>query len=351
MPLTLVSLTVTMKRVMKQHFLLAMSLGVSWNAIAHAQDLGNFRVAELGRCMLENGTAIDPCRMGFRTFGRLNTDGTNVVLFPMWFGGKTSELASKIGAGYLLDSTKYYIIAIDPFGNGSPSNTKTPQGGFPLFTIGDLVRVAYRLLTEELHLSRLHAVVGISMGAMQAFQWAVSYPDFAERIVPIAGSPQVTSYDMLLWETVIRAIDASQECRSCDPVRVFAPLIYLLLQTPEYRVRETPPEQFPSFLKTILDGERQDYRPEDLKSQMRAKLKHDVARPFGGNLEAAAKRVKASMLIVVAAGDHIQRPEPAREFARLTASRLVELQSDCGHLSTDCDAKRLAAEVNIFLGR
>jgi len=132
---------------------------------------------------------------------------------------------------------------------------------------------------------------------------------------------------------------------------VLAPLIYLVLQTPEYRVRETPPEQFPNFLKSILDSERADYRPEDLKSQMRAKLKHDVAKSFDGDLEAAASHVKARMLIVVAATDHIQRPEPAQEFARLTASRLVELQSECGHLSTDCDAKRLATEVNLFLSR
>jgi hypothetical protein len=49
--------------------------------------------------------------------------------------------------------------------------------------------------------------------------------------------------------TVIRAIAASQDCKTCDPVRVFAPLIYLVLQTPEYRVRETRRDQFPQFSK------------------------------------------------------------------------------------------------------
>ena len=189
------------------------------------------------------------------------------------------------------------------------------------------------------------------MGGMQAFDWAVSYPEFSKKVVAIAGSPQVTSYDMLLWETVIRAIEVSQECKTCDPVRVYAPLVYLFLNTPAYRVRETPRAQFSQFLKSILDDERKDYRPEDLKSQMRAKLTHDVSRAFGGSLEAAAKRVKAEMLIVVATSDHIQNPEPARKFAQLTASRLVELQSDCGHFATNCEAERLANEVNAFLGR
>jgi len=204
----------------KTRSLFAMALCVAWAAIAQAQDLGDFHVAELGKCVLESGAAIDPYRLGFRTFGRLNNDHTNAILFPMWFGGKTSELSSKVSAGNLLDPTKYYIIAVDPFGNGvssSPSNTKVSQSGFPLFTIRDLVSVEHRLLTEVLHVEHPHAVVGISMGGMQAFQWAVSYPDFATKIVAIAGSPRVTSYDMLLGETVIQAIDASQECKTCDP--------------------------------------------------------------------------------------------------------------------------------------
>ena len=130
----------------KSPFLLGLALSISWHSPAGAQPLGDFRLAELGRCTLDNGATIQPCRMGYRTFGRLNTERSNAVLFPMWFGGKTSELPAKVGAGNLLDPTRYYIIAIDPFGNGvssSPSNTKNPRGGFPLFTIGDLVRAEY----------------------------------------------------------------------------------------------------------------------------------------------------------------------------------------------------------------
>src|SRR5262249_14725584 len=152
---------------------------------------------------------------------------------------------------------------------------------FPRFTIRDMVRAQHRLMTEVLGLEHVYAIVGQSMGGMQAFEWAVSYPDFATKVVTIVGSPQVTSYDLLLWETVIRAIDVSQQCKTCDPVMIFTPLMELVARTPEYRVRQTSPGQFPDFLKSILDEDRQDYRPEDLKSQIRAKMQHDVAMPFG----------------------------------------------------------------------
>jgi homoserine O-acetyltransferase/O-succinyltransferase len=73
--------------------------------------------------------------------------------------------------------------------------------------------------------------------------------------------------------------------------------------------------------------------------------------PLRNPAQQAAKRLKAQMLIIVSTNDHIQRPETAREFARLVAARIVELHSDCGHLATDCEAGRVADEVNTFLGR
>lgn len=341
--------------ILGRRFLFQFVLLCIFSSVVVAQRQEELRVADMGRCVLENGQAIEPCKIGFRTFGSLNAERKNAVLVPMWFTGKTEQLQPKVGPGKLFDSTKYYIIAVDPFGNGvssSPSNSENQPGNrFPRFTIRDMVRAQHRLLNEVLGLAHLHAIVGISMGGMQAFEWAVSYPDFADKVVSIVGSPQVTSYDLLLWEAVIRAIEVSQKCADCDPVGVYAPLIYLVLQTPEYRVKETSREEFPRFLKSITDEERQDFRPEDLKSQMRAKMAHDVASTFGDSLEQAAKRVKAEVLIIVSANDHIQRPESAAEFARLIAARIVKLNSDCGHLANDCEAELIAKEVNIFLAR
>src|SRR5256884_4573853 len=65
----------------------------------------------------------------------------------------------------------------------------------------------YRLATEVLHLSHLRALMGLSMGGMQAFEWGVAYPDFMDLLIPMVGSPQSTSYDKLLWRAQIDAME------------------------------------------------------------------------------------------------------------------------------------------------
>src|ERR687884_163005 len=81
-----------------------------------------------------------------------------------------------------------FLVLTELFGNGrssSPSNTPEPFHGprFPVTTIRDNVDAVHRLLTQELHVNHLRAVIGFSMGAEQAFQWAVSHPAFMDAIV------------------------------------------------------------------------------------------------------------------------------------------------------------------------
>jgi homoserine acetyltransferase len=78
---------------------------------------------------------------------------------------------------------------------------------FPEFTIRDMVESEYRLATGVLGLTHVRAVVGVSMGGMQAFEWAVAHPDFIDVVIPMMGSPQSTSYDKLLWTSQIDALE------------------------------------------------------------------------------------------------------------------------------------------------
>ena len=94
---------------------------------------GEMQYADLGECPLEGGQTIRDCRVGFRTFGALNAEKSNAVLFATWLSGTTGDLAALgyIGPGKMADSSKYFIIAVDAFGNGvssSPSNSKGQPG-------------------------------------------------------------------------------------------------------------------------------------------------------------------------------------------------------------------------------
>src|SRR5947209_8399076 len=70
------------------------------------------QIGSIGDFKLENGAVIKDCKIGYRTFGTLNAQRSNAVLFPTWFTGTTKELIGQIGPGKIVDSSSYYVVAI-----------------------------------------------------------------------------------------------------------------------------------------------------------------------------------------------------------------------------------------------
>ncbi|MGH9799965.1 MAG: alpha/beta fold hydrolase, partial [Blastocatellia bacterium] len=213
------------------------------------------KFAELGDFKLEDGEAIQDCKLGYRTFGALNAEKSNAILFPTWFGRKSEQLAGNFGKSKMVDDSRYFIIAVDAIGNGvssSPSNSRKQSGEqFPRFTIRDMVNAEHQLVTQTLGIKKLRAVMGISMGGMQTFEWMVAYPEMMERAVPIVGTTYQTAFDLLLWSTELRAIeearklDTSENAGAAMVARIHA----LALFSPAYRNSVTPPKEFQAFVK------------------------------------------------------------------------------------------------------
>jgi len=310
------------------------------------------QIADLGECQLESGEVIQDCRIGYRAVGTIDADSGNVVLFPTWFGGTSEQILGLLGADGMIDTSEFFVIVVDAFGNGvssSPSNAVGHRdAAFPAVTIRDMVRHQHRLLTENLGLSHLKAVVGISMGGMQAFEWAVSYPEFAEKIVPIVGSPRLAVYDVVLWETDRRILEWFLDCR-CQPPAAVRQGLFFLMQGPDFHARVSPHDTLPRARTSLEAAALRVERAYNLRSQLRAMIAHDVAAPFGGSLERAAARVRAGLLVVVGLTDHVVTPGPALEFARLVDARTLELGSDCGHQAPSCQADVFNPAVQEFL--
>ncbi|HVZ83062.1 MAG TPA: alpha/beta fold hydrolase [Terracidiphilus sp.] len=317
---------------------------------------GALQFAELGVCKLVSGQQIEHCRLGYRTLGTLNAERSNAVLFPSWFSGTSDQLRSAVGPQGLVDPAKDFVILVDALGNGvssSPSNSETQHGpDFPAITMQDMVNSEYRLATETLHLKHLHAVMGISMGGQQTFEWIADYPDFMDVAIPMVGSPRPSSFDELIYHADADAIRRDPDFHggrytTPPPMAVAEAILQMQLTSPANYVATHPLDKFPGEWARIRDKGILPFDANDWLAQLSAVMGLDIAH--GGSMEEAAKRVKAKLLVVNAAQDHLVNPKPALDFAALAGAKTFILQSDCGHISTACESAALGEQTRAFL--
>lgn len=314
---------------------------------------GEQQFADLGQCKVESGETIQNCRIGYRTWGKLNAEQSNIVVLLTWFTGTSEQQAGSVGADKYVDPAHYYVVAIDALANGvssSPSNSKAqPRMKFPQITIADMVESQHRLLTETLKLKHIRAVLGGSMGGMQAFQWAVQYPDYMDAVISIVGTTQMTAHDLLLWRAEKNAILENKNFNDGDYkagllIPSVADIHHLELTTPDRINDDTLPKNFPTAAEKIEASETMD--PCDRLRQLDAMMTHDISMRFNGQMSGAAKAVKAHMLIIVSNSDHMVNPHPAMVFAELLLNVPMQLDSTCGHLAPGCREEQVVPAVH-----
>ena len=170
------------------------------------------RLLPLTNFTLESGAVLPTAVVAYATFGTLSAARDNAILLPSWYGSDHHGYDFLIGEGKALDPAKYFLVATEMFGNGfssSPNNTVAPMSGpdFPAIAIRDNVEASRRVL-EHLGVRHLRAVVGFSMGAEQAFQWAVSHPDFMDGVAPWCGTAKTYPHGVVRLESAIKALTA-----------------------------------------------------------------------------------------------------------------------------------------------
>ncbi len=173
----------------------------------------DYEIYDLGDVRLQRGATIRNCKLAYKTFGQLNAEKNNVIVYPTWYSGQHYDNEWLVGRGRALDPDKYFIIIPNMFGNGlssSPSNTPEPYNAarFPQVTAFDNVVQQHRLVTEKFGVSKIRLVTGWSMGGLQTFHWGALFPDMVERIAPFCGSAKCSRHNFVFLEGVKAALTA-----------------------------------------------------------------------------------------------------------------------------------------------
>ncbi|EFJ34594.1 hypothetical protein SELMODRAFT_406061 [Selaginella moellendorffii] len=179
----------------------------------------SYKLFSLGDFSLCEGATLRDAKLAYKTYGSLNAQGDNAIVYPTWFSGRHWDNEWLIGSDMGLDPSKYFIIVPNMLGNGlstSPSNSAPPydKARFPNVRVQDNVRAQHKLVTEEFGIQTLKLVLGWSMGAGQTFQWAVSYPKMVERILPFCGSARTSPHNQVFLEGVKAALASDDAFQS-----------------------------------------------------------------------------------------------------------------------------------------
>jgi homoserine O-acetyltransferase len=166
---------------------------------------------DLGDVVLQRGSVLRNARLTYKTFGKLNSERTNIIVYPTSFGAQHPDIEWLIGPGKALDPGKYFIVIPNMFGNGlssSPSDCGDAEARrrFPRITMYDNVVLQHRLLKERFDAQKIALVAGFSMGGQQTFHWGALFPDMVERIAPITSSAKTAQHNLVFLEGVKAAL-------------------------------------------------------------------------------------------------------------------------------------------------
>ncbi len=321
----------------------------------------------------EGGATLPVARIVYGTYGKLNADKSNAILLPSHYMANYRGYTWLMGPGKALDPNKLFLVCSELFGNGSsssPSNTPEPFHGprFPVMTIRDNVEAVHQLLTKELGITHLKAVVGFSMGAQQAFQWVVSYPDFMDRAVATSGTAKTYPHGIVRLEGQIAALTADPSFNGGDytspptkGLEAFGMVWAGWLYSQEWWRRElwkgtaqpgTTFEQYSASFKRRFAADANDYI-----LQARTWEKHDIGTTpgFNGDVEKALKSIKVPFLYMPSETDLYFPVGDARyEAPFIPKGTLMPIPSLWGHTagaaSNPADGKFLNENIMKFLG-
>jgi homoserine O-acetyltransferase len=357
---------------------------------------------------LQSGASVRDYTLAYETYGTLNADRSNAVLVchalnashhvaGVYEGQDKSEgwWDNMIGPGKPVDTNHFFVIGVNNLGScfGStgpmhthPDTSKVYGADFPVVTVEDWVN-AQALLLDRLGITQLAAVLGGSLGGMQALSWTLQYPDRVRHAVVVASAPNLTAENIAFNEVARRAIVTDPDFhgghfyehgvvpqRGLRIARMVGHITYLS--------DDVMNEKFGRELRDAVVGSATGYKysTQDVEFQIESYLRYqgdkfseyfdantyllitraldyfDPARTYGGDLSAAFARTAAKFLLVSFTTDWRFSPARSREMvqALLNNQRDVsyaEIDAPHGHDAFLLDDARYMNVVRSYFAR
>ena len=351
---------------------------------------------------LKCGLTLGAYQLAYETYGQLNAQRSNAVLIchalnashhvaGVYPGQDKSEgwWDNMVGPGKPLDTDRFFVIGVNNlgscFGSTGPMHVNPDTGciygaDFPVVTVEDWVHSQARLL-DALGIDQLAAVMGGSLGGMQALSWTLQYPDRVRHALVIASSPNLNAENIAFNEVARRAIVTDPDfhgghfyAHGVVPKRGLR--IARMLGHITYLSDDVMNEKFGRRLQRATDQAYQ-YSTQDVEFQIESYLRYqgdkfseyfdantyllitraldyfDPAREFGGDLSAALARAKAAFLLVSFSTDWRFSPARSREMVRALLNNrstvsYAEIDAPHGHDAFLLDDPRYLALVRSY---
>ena len=313
---------------------------------------------------LQSGDVLPEVTIAYCTRGRLAGDGRNAVLVTHGYtsghrmiesgaGSSEGSWSALVGPGAPIDTDRCFVVCSNMLGSSYGSTnaaTRDPRTGrpygsrFPRITVADIV-TAQRHLLQHLGVRHLKAVVGPAYGGFQAFQWAVTFPDDMDGIVPVVSSPRPPGRDRVA--TLLARFERDPNWHGgdyYDTPGMGETLLALRVETlKRYGMNASEAE-----ITRLASVWAKEFDANSLLILGRAMEAYDVTPEL--------QRIRVPLLYVLSRTDELFPPSLAPDVmgalraAGVNAS-YFEIDSDRGHLASGADAAKWAPALREFMAR
>lgn len=349
--------------------------------------------------VLASGECLGPITLAYETYGELNATRSNAILVCHALSGN-ARLAmrsaenpdqlgwwdSYVGKGKAIDTDRFFVICINTIGGCSGSTgpssinpkTKLPYRlTFPVITISDMVR-SQKSLIDHLEISQLFAVIGGSMGGMQALEWAIQYPKSVSRCIPIASTfslpPQAMAFDAVgrhaitsdqAWHNGQYSTEDTDSIKGLSVARMIGHITYLsdeslkakfgrkLQEKNDYGYNFDTEFQIESYLKHQGEKFVSRFDANSYLYLTKALSYFDLEKTYG-SLKSAFQNCISRFLIIAISSDWIYPPEQSRKMVDVLIAldkdvAYCQIESSAGHDAFLIHNENLISAIKGFL--